>query len=338
MKNIRFAFIICISGFVSGFSQAQNAGSDVESGRAELIEKYRELTLLIVEERIEGVDQIDRIVARSDGACARRIFSMEINIRFGQDAADAKEDWRDVAANFVFFDGVDTMISSSAGLDRYIESHADGAPHPWGAYPLHSCVWPMIASWAEQGELVETPGGGWSLIIGDRNLTIEFDDQLRVQMIEHKYDMTKPDSTRWIYTGYSQPDSDPRLPSKLTRLMVFYHPDGTVSQEFRHEASLLFDLDQDRAKAMLPFRRPDGSVNLMSPDEALVRRIARESGKSLLEVVNASSCGPIDIGFKRYDPDTGDLFRDDGTLMYNLKAIQAQAEAEIKGKELKLQD
>lgn len=329
MIHIQLLLIVFLTGFVSLFARAQSLEPDLQSVRQQIIEKYHDISALSLEEKLDEVDDITQISVARNWACARQLFNLEILKNNPiMDEADAIEDWREVPFNFTFYDGANTTIGSTC-LNRYIERAVDGVPHPWGANPVHSCIWPTLADLATQGDLASIAEGGWSLIIPDRGLTIVFDEQLRVQMIEHKYDMTKPGSITWNYSGYDEEGKDSRLPTRLTQDFVYYGDDGSLLLDYHRNASLVFDLDPARANALISFRRPDGSVNLVSPNAAMARRIARETGKSFDEVVNASSCGPLELGVERYDPETGNVYKEDGTFYFNAKALEAQDLSEL---------
>ena len=106
--------------------------------------------------------------------------------------------------------------------------------------------------------------------------------------------------------------------------MKSFDEQGEVAYEFAIQSRLKFDAD--RAEENLSFKRADGSINLISPNEAKAKRIARESGRTLRAVLNDSTCGPLNLGFNRYDPETGDVFNEDGILLYNTKALQEESE------------
>lgn len=326
MLKIQSILIMSLLGLCSCISLASPDTDDVEPIRRQIIEKYNNLSLMLVEEHADGEKRINQIVVRSDGACARRTFWLPMLSKNPMmDPQDAELDWLDVAVGFMFYDGENTTIGQSE-LDRYVVRTID-TKNPWGANPANSCIWPMLAGLAKEGEIQQSEEGGWSLRSPNQFLTVNLDADLLVRTIEYKYDPDKPSLVRWTYSGYEHEGGDPRLPSRLNRQVVIYHPDGTVYRDTQHDAKLKYF--PERAKAALPFRRENGSVNLMSPNRAKALRQARDSGRTLDEVLNASSCGPLYLGFERYDPETGDLYKDDGTLLYNLKEIAAQARAEM---------
>lgn len=325
--NIRYLILIVVFGLCSANLSAAAAGPDLDSARQGLIETYQDITSVYYEADWDDEDRIEQYAVRNDGVCAHRSFILSILIDFhGFDPVDAHAVWKDVAADFIFFDGKRTTISSS-GLDRYIVREQEAYPKPWGANPMHACPWPMIAGWAETGMITEREAGGWVLKAPDRHLWIAFDEQMRVVWVEHKYELDSLNYTRWSFSGYEGQEGDPLFPTRRIWSVKHFDQDGEVRSEYVSEAVLKFD--PERAEEALPFRRPDGTVNLMSPNEAKIRRTARESGRTLKAVMNAPACGPLDLGFERYDPETGDLFSDDGKLMYNLKDLQRQAEAEL---------
>jgi len=188
VKNIRLMTVV-LFGLLASLALAAERVEDIEAAREAIAQQSADLDVLLVEEHYQDDEQVNQVVVGADGSFARRIFSLGVLERSGLfDSKEAKEDWRTVAADFVFFDGEGTMIRSG-GFDRYIEEHIDALPQPWGADPMHSCVWPMIASWVRDGELIALGEGGWLLRVRGRNLTIEFDEELRVRTVEHKYDM-----------------------------------------------------------------------------------------------------------------------------------------------------
>lgn len=323
---IRF-LIPLVHGLCAALTHASPDRPPAELARAQLIEAYKDIASTYYEASSVEHDRVDRFAVRSDGVCSRRTHMLQSLIqghRFDPD--DALADWLDVAVDYVFFNGKDTMIGPyAASLDTYVVREHNAYPKPWGANPMHSCPWPMIASWARTGELTPTDSGTWVLKAPDRHLWIAFDEHQRIVWVEHKYDADEPSYTRWTYSGY---DDDAQFyPESQIWEMKIYDEHGDVSYEFAHEATLKFDAD--RAEDALPFKRPDGSINLISPNEAMAKRTARESGRTLKDVLNDPSCGPLELGFKRYDPDTGDVISPDGRVLYNLKKIQAETEQAI---------
>jgi len=87
---------------------------------------------------------------------------------------------------------------------------------------------------------------------------------------------------------------------------------------------LVFDCE--RASELLPFRRADGSVNLISPNRARAEHTAADWGEQLKEMIRPSNCPKPDFEFKRYDPKTGDVYAGSGEFLYNVHEIQAETE------------
>lgn len=320
---IRYLFPL-VYGLGVALTHASPADPATESARAQLIEAYKDITSTYYEASSTEHDRVDRLAVRSDGVCSRRTHILQTLIqghRFDPD--DALADWLDVAVDYVFFNGKDTMIGPyAASLDTYVVNERDAYPKPWGANPMHPCPWPMVAGWAQTGELTPTDLGTWVLKAPDRHLWIAFDEHHRIVWVEHKYEADDPDFTRWTYSGY---DNDAQFYPKSQRWEIkIYDQHGELTYELSHEATLKFD--PKLAEDALPFKHPDGSVNLISPNEAMAKRTARESGRTLQAVLNDQSCGPLELGFKRYDPDTGDVISPDGKVLYNLKQIRAETE------------
>lgn len=315
IKTILLVFGLCA---IQAHSSPDHSAA--ESVRMQLIEVYQGITSTYFEASSTEIDRVDRFAVRSDGVCSHRTHMLQSLIQHHRfDPDEALADWLDVAVDYVFFNGKDTSIGPFS-LDTYIVHEREDYPKPWGANPMHPCPWPMVAGWAQTGELTPADSGGWVLKVPDRHLWIAFDDHQRIIWVEHKYDADEPSHTRWTYSGY---DDDAQFyPKSQHWVMKIYDQQGELSSELSYEASLKFD--PERAENALPFKRPDGSVNLISPNEAMAKRTARESGRSLKSVLNDPSCGPLELGFKRYDPETGDVYSPDGKVIYNLKKIQTE--------------
>ena len=98
MLKIQSILIMSLLGLCSCISLASPDTDDVEPIRRQIIEKYNNLSLMLVEEHADGEKRINQIVVRSDGACARRTFWLPMLSKNPMmDPQDAELDWLDVA-------------------------------------------------------------------------------------------------------------------------------------------------------------------------------------------------------------------------------------------------
>jgi hypothetical protein len=270
------------------------AGSDpveIETVRQAVIEKYSTVEAMYYEAHAIDEDRIDVYASTSRGVGSRRTYLLQSLIQsYLYDPEDALKDWMEIPVDFVFFGGETTTIGSW-GLDAYVVHEFGKYPNPWGANPVHTCVWPMLSGWAENGTLTQADDGGWTLKLADRFLWIAFDDELRVQWVKHKYAEDSPGFTQWIYSGYPPATEPEQLPSAMSWVVQHFDQDGEPIVDIEQDYRLVFA--PERGPVEVRFFSEDGSVRLKTRTEVQFRRIARESGQSFKKVIldHAGACG-----------------------------------------------
>lgn len=315
-------------GMVLYITTAMAMGGDPESdgARASIIELYEPVHGVYFEAHAVNENRIDAYASLRSGVCSRRTHIHEVLVEsYHIDPDDAEKDWDQIACDMVFFDGEDSSIGLW-GLDGYVVHEFGNYPKPWGGNPVHTCVWPMIAIWAADGELTKADSGGWVLKVADRNLWIAFDDRMRVEWVEHKYVLDRSGFTRWSFGGYEDGADATMFPSDMNwSVQVFNQTDEL---DFEVDVDYLLHFDMARAQEEAFFFLPDGSVRLKSRNEIRLRRISRETNRPYFEIVqdHEGSCGPLDLGWTRYDPKTGDVFNTNDEVLYNLNDLMQDTE------------
>ena len=177
--------------------------------RGAIVDRYTDLEVLALTSRFGEEERFEVFAADRSGACSRRTFWLEMLERNRVERAE--DIWREVGADFVFHD--EDAVWGRGKNDTYTVSTFEEG-RPWGANPVHWCVWVVLSDWTEsEGELREAEDGGWALRIEERFMEIRFDSALNVDRILYWYDLRDPEPrVVWEFFGYGE-GADPRLPT-----------------------------------------------------------------------------------------------------------------------------
>lgn len=133
---------------------------------------------------------------------------------------DKDKNWKNTPVNFIYYDGNQTLFSSSAGspADNYVETHLD-KPLPIGdSIHVKACIWPYLELLSRTGEWAHQPSGVYTLLMNPISTAISLDANgrlLSVSMLPSS-DMRTKVAHSWEFSDYSD-NRDRPYPATLTQ-------------------------------------------------------------------------------------------------------------------------